>query len=141
MEKLANILHDTEKALRQLDRALQEEFSDIIRDATIQRFEYSFELFWKLVKTYLNIIEGIDCYSPKTCFRELLPISIASENEVEMFLKMTDHRNLTTHIYDEGVSDEVFRAIPSYYSTINDVLNRIKIKINEMTESSKIQNM
>ncbi len=129
MEKIANILSDTGKALSQLDKALKEEYSDIIRDAAIQRFEFTFELFWKLVKTHLNSVEGIDCYSPKSCFRELLPVLLASEGEVEVLLKMSDHRNLTTHVYDEEVSNEVFSEIPLYSKTMHEVLTRIKIKI------------
>ncbi|MDI6804989.1 MAG: HI0074 family nucleotidyltransferase substrate-binding subunit [Bacteroidota bacterium] len=128
MEKLKNIIQDTEKALTQLNRALQEKFSDIVRDAAIQRFEFTFELFWKLVKAYLNFVEGIDCYSPKNCFRELLPVTLASEDEVELLLKMCDHRNLTSHVYDEEVSKEVFSAIPSYYNIMNVILSRIKAK-------------
>lgn len=128
MEKLKNIFQDTEKALTQLNKTLQAEFSDIVRDAAIQRFEFTFELFWKLVKTYLNFVEGIDCYSPKNCFRELLPVTLASEDEVELLLKMCDHRNLTSHVYDEEVSEEVFSAIPSYYNIMNVIISRIKAK-------------
>lgn len=38
-------------------------------DATIQRFEFCFELAWKLMKTVLEY-EGIEANSPRSCIRE-----------------------------------------------------------------------
>ena len=42
---------------------------DMYLDATIQRFEFCFELAWKLMKTVLEY-EGIDVNSPRSCIRE-----------------------------------------------------------------------
>ena len=72
MEKLKLIADDAGKALRTLKEITEEKYSVIVRDAAIQRFEYSFEIFWKLVKEYLNVKEGIVCNSPKSCFGKLL---------------------------------------------------------------------
>ena len=41
-----------------LKEILKEPYSIIIRDATIQRFEYTFEAFWKFIKEYLKQEEG-----------------------------------------------------------------------------------
>ena len=41
---------------------------DMYLDATIQRFEFCFELAWKLMKTVLEY-EGIDVNSPRSCIR------------------------------------------------------------------------
>lgn len=125
MEKLNSLLVDTKKALSQLERILIEPRTEIIRDASIQRFEFTFELFWKLVKAYLLEIEGIDCNSPKSCFRGLLNTGTASADEVELLLNMTDHRNLTSHLYDEGTSDEVFAKIPEYFKLMDAIAKRI----------------
>ena len=48
---------------------MKEPFSMIIRDATIQRFEYTFEALWKFLKEYLKEKEGIVSNSPKACFK------------------------------------------------------------------------
>lgn len=119
MEKLAPLLADTKKALAQIEKILKELPTEIIRDASIQRFEFTFELFRKLVKAYLLEIEGIDCNSPKSCFRGLLNLHIADADEVELLLNMTDHRNLTSHLYAEETSNEVFAKIPEYFSIMN----------------------
>ncbi len=41
-----------EQALRKLEEIVKMEETEIIRDATIQRFEFTFELGWKLIKDY-----------------------------------------------------------------------------------------
>ncbi|EKD58680.1 MAG: hypothetical protein ACD_56C00073G0009, partial [uncultured bacterium] len=50
-----------EQALKMWEKALNTTFSDISRDASIQRYEFSFELLWKVVKKYLKEIEGFEC--------------------------------------------------------------------------------
>lgn len=61
----------TRNALLTLQSILEESLSDIIRDATIQRFEYCTDLVWKVLQVY-HASEGILCNSPKGCFRQAL---------------------------------------------------------------------
>ncbi|MFH1963456.1 MAG: nucleotidyltransferase substrate binding protein [bacterium] len=61
---------DAVKAIDTLKDILKESFTIIVRDATIQRFEYTFEALWKFLKAWLKEREGIICNSPKACFRE-----------------------------------------------------------------------
>jgi nucleotidyltransferase substrate binding protein (TIGR01987 family) len=70
MEKLRIVAKDTCRALRTLKEITRQPYSLIVRDAAIQRFEYSFEIFWKFLKEYLKFEDGIICASPKSCFRE-----------------------------------------------------------------------
>ena len=64
METLKLRIETTERALRTLKAITEEPYSVIVRDAAIQRFEYTSETFWKVVKGYLNVQEGIICNSP-----------------------------------------------------------------------------
>jgi len=61
MEKLNLVAEDAGRALTTLKEITEEPYSVIIRDAAIQRFEYSYEVFWKLIKEYLKEREGIIC--------------------------------------------------------------------------------
>lgn len=54
------------RALRTLAEILEEPPTKIVRDATIQRFENSFEACWKALKAYLDETEVIVCNSPKS---------------------------------------------------------------------------
>lgn len=74
MERLTLKYKDTLHALNTLNEILRQPFSIIVRDATIQRFEYTFEALWKYIKEYLKEREGIIANSPKSCFRELFSL-------------------------------------------------------------------
>lgn len=72
MEELRKKYQYARKAWDTLDEVLKEDFSSVVRDAAIQRFEYTFETTWKVLKVYLKEREGIIANSPKSVFREAL---------------------------------------------------------------------
>jgi len=59
MKRVHDRLISCQRAVATLDEILQMEVSVVVRDASIQRFEYSFESLWKLLKAYLEQYEGI----------------------------------------------------------------------------------
>ncbi|WP_342303809.1 HI0074 family nucleotidyltransferase substrate-binding subunit [Methanolobus sp. ZRKC5] len=113
------------RALGTLQEIMDESYSVIIRDAAIQRFEYTFEAIWKLVKEYLIEREGIVCNSPKSCFREAFKMHLLNENESMQSLYMTDDRNMTTHTYHEDVAEEIYKELSGYYSLMNRIYTNI----------------
>lgn len=66
--ELALRLETLERALATLEEALAQPFSVIVRDAAIQRFEYTFELAWKLFRKVARI-EGLEVNSPRQAIR------------------------------------------------------------------------
>jgi nucleotidyltransferase substrate binding protein (TIGR01987 family) len=106
-------------------------FSVIVRDASIQRFEYSFESLWKLLKAYLAHHEGLLCNSPKSCFREALAVGLLSVLETETCLIMTDDRNLTSHTYLEPVAEAIYQKLPGYLEVMQHLLTNIQAHAEE----------
>ena len=129
MEKLMERLHSCLRALATLDEAVNMPFSVIVRDASIQRFEYSFESLWKLLKAHLEQHEGIRCHSPKRCFREALQVGLLSIDETETCLVMTDDRNLTSHTYIEVIAEAIYRKLPSYLAVMRTLAANIQAHI------------
>jgi nucleotidyltransferase substrate binding protein (TIGR01987 family) len=129
MGKLSSQLASCQRAVSTLDEILKTPFSVIVRDASIQRFEYSFESLWKLLKTYLTDQEGLVCNSPKQCFREALKVELLSVKEAETCLAMTDDRNLTSHTYIEAVAEAIYGKLPSYLDVMNDLLANIQHRL------------
>lgn len=125
MEKLKLRAEIATKALKTLEEIIEEPYSTIIRDASIKRFEYSFDIFWKFIKDYLRVKEGIECTSPKSCFREAFRTGILSEEETVKILEMTDDRNLSTHTYDEEAVEEIYQQIKDYWYLMDKVCRRI----------------
>ncbi|MGC9069775.1 MAG: HI0074 family nucleotidyltransferase substrate-binding subunit, partial [Elusimicrobiales bacterium] len=76
----------------------------------IKRFELTFDLAWKLVKTFLEEVKGIRCSSPKDCFREAFHQGILDHNP--FWLKIVDLRNFSVHIYSEKLADDLYKKLP-----------------------------
>ena len=130
MEPLKQRTKSLEKALLKLEEVLSIEHpSDIERDASIQRFKYTFEAAWKLEKQYLYEIEGIDIASPKGVIRSMRETNILSDEQAKLALEMVDDRYLTSHTYNEGVAKKIYSRLPSYYRLIEYILDTVKQKI------------
>ena len=102
-------------ALATLKAVLELPPSDVVRDAAIQRFEYTFELCWKALRLYLLEVHGVECRSPKGCFREGLAIGMYDAETAEKLLEMVDRRNETTHTYNEKLAERIYNEIDSVY--------------------------
>lgn len=126
MERLVLRYKDALRALHTLGEILQQPFSVIVRDATIQRFEYTFEALWKFLKEYLKEREGIISHSPKACFREIFSLGLINEEETVKFLEMTDRRNDTSYTYKEEVAQIIFSKIPEYFSKMEGFLKKFQ---------------
>ena len=100
--------------LERLQSALQKEpdADEIYLDATIQRFEFSFELAWKLMKAVLEY-ESIEVSSPRSSIREGWKAGLIAD--AETWLDMQEKRNLTAHTYDEFTALEIYRQIKEKY--------------------------
>ena len=76
--------------------AIKADPTSMNKDATIQRFEFTFELAWKTIQEYVRD-QGFDCKSPKNCIREGGRLELI-EN-VESWFEFLDNRNLIAHCY------------------------------------------
>ena len=98
-------------ALDRLDDALAQPKTEWTRDSAIQRFEFTFELAWKAVATVAEA-QGVDARSPREAFKRAFALGWIDEEDV--WLRMLDDRNRTTHTYNETVAEEIFKRLPVY---------------------------
>lgn len=105
---------DYHKALQRLKTALEKvpDPDDLYLDATIQRFEFCFELAWKLMKAVLAY-EGIEANSPRGSIRESWKQGLVAD--AEKWLDMLEKRNLSAHTYNEKTAQEIYRGIKERY--------------------------
>lgn len=130
MERLILKYKDAKDALMTLINIFNEPYSIIVRDATIQRFEYTFEAFWKFTQEYLKVKEGIIANSPKMCFREMFSLGFCEEEETIKLLEMTDKRNETSHTYKEKVAQSIYDTVKDFSKLMDKILNSFEEKIN-----------
>ncbi len=55
---------------------------------------------WKCVKEFLRV-RGIECNSPRSCFRELIKEGIVPEDYESSLSRLIVLRNELVHVYDE----------------------------------------
>jgi len=100
------------QAVERLKEAVQTAKSQLEKDGTIQRFEFTVELLWKTLKAILSY-QGIECYSPRDCIKKAYRYGIIDDDEI--FLDMLEDRNLSSHIYSQTTAEEIFERIKIVY--------------------------
>lgn len=128
MEELSKKYKSAKKALKAFEEVLKEPETQINRDAAIQRFEFTFEISWKTLQSFLKQGEGIIANSPKSVFREALTLKLLTEKETELAMAMTDDRNMTVHTYHEGLARTIYNKLPVYYKLFESLLGIISKK-------------
>ncbi len=118
-------INQLEKALASFKKGILENPSAIERDGAIQRFEYSFELSWKTLKTVLEYLGVEDCKSPRKALQAGLIQGFINTKDQEVWLKMLDDRNQTTHIYHEEVAISIFSHLFEYYEQMIILKNKL----------------
>lgn len=114
-----------EKAIKSLESIVQKPVDDIVRDATIQRFEYTYELAWKTLKRYLKSENVVDETVPiKTLYREAARKGLI--DKVESWFAYHDARNLTTHVYEEKIADEVYQVAKCFVNDARKLFQKLQ---------------
>ncbi|MEA3450060.1 MAG: nucleotidyltransferase substrate binding protein [Patescibacteria group bacterium] len=122
-------LEDFEKALSRLDESLsQDKFSDLEKDGVIQRFEFTLELAWKTIKNYLEDQGFAEIASPKKSIKKAFESGLIKEGST--WIEMLDDRNRLSHLYNQKISESIFKNISNKYVNIfKKLLNDLKKEI------------
>jgi len=119
----------TQRALSSLEELVSKYSANqtdvILRDALIQRFEYSTEAFWKYLKAYLQTEHSLSANSPREVIRTGLFAKLYSEEISQELLQMLDDRNLTSHTYVEELAESIAHRIPEYSKNMNAVMTQL----------------
>ncbi len=105
------------RALKLLEELNQKDlgaFSLLEKEGLIQRFEYTFELAWKVLKDKMES-DGIllDQISPRAIVRQACQANYIKN--VEVWMDMIVARNLMSHTYDFEKFDATLKTIQSLY--------------------------
>lgn len=109
------------KALLKLSQAVNivsdrndrdDDVDDLMKEGLIQRFEYTHELAWKVMKDYAEYQGYTDVRGSRDAFRQALQMGIIDSG---VWMESIEDRNLTSHNYDENVAEEVYEAIVMRY--------------------------
>ena len=136
MEENVLNLVSFEKALNSLDEIIvryrKEKEDTAIRDALIQRFEYTYSLAIKMIKRYLKIYltenEEVDTMDFNRTIREANRIGILLNN-LEIWTIYRQKRNMTSYTYDENKALEVVDIVNDFFKDAKYLLLKLKERI------------
>jgi nucleotidyltransferase substrate binding protein (TIGR01987 family) len=122
------------RALDTLEEAYREHATQpaslLMRDGVIQRFEYTYELSWKLLKRFLEEVQGlndVDALGRKELFRHGHESGLI-EDPLRWF-GYHQARNLTSHMYAEGIAQQVYTAARAFAADATQMLHALETRL------------
>lgn len=120
------------RALASLERAISRSSAvpadEEVRDAVIQRFEYTYELSWKMLKRHLENVApdpgAVDQWSFRELMREAAERGLITA--VEPWLEFRYLRNLTAHAYDEDKARRVHENASAFVVHAQHLLAQVE---------------
>ncbi|MBP7515252.1 MAG: nucleotidyltransferase substrate binding protein [Flavobacteriales bacterium] len=117
------------RAVGQLEQAYaQKPANELARDGCIQRFEYTFELAWKMLRRHfaLEDAEAADRMTKKDLFREAAKQGLITDPLP--WFGFLEARNTTSHVYDSDKAEQVYGQgalfTPEARKLLNELLDR-----------------
>ena len=109
------------KALNRLAQVVNEshrrELNEFEMDSVIQRFEFTHEVAWKLMKAYAEYQGDDTLMGSRDAVRWAYENHLITDGQV--WMNMIRSRNETSHDYDDSVALEVVKlVIDSYYAAM-----------------------
>jgi nucleotidyltransferase substrate binding protein (TIGR01987 family) len=86
---------------------------EMIKEGLIQRFEYTHELAWNVMKDYAEYQGNTTVGGSRDATREAFQLMLISNGEV--WMDMISSRNKTSHTYNEEIANEIFDKILDKY--------------------------
>lgn len=98
---------------RKLQLEEDEYLEDALQESLIQRYEYTFELSWKVMKDFLSQEGGFKLMGARDSIREAFKAELLDDGEI--WMDMLSARNTSSHVYNESKIIKIFRDIQQVY--------------------------
>lgn len=95
-------------ARAEADAAMKE----LMKEGLIQRFEYTHELAWKVMKDYAEYQGYTEIRGSRDAFRKAFEMGIIADRR---WMESIEDRNLTSHNYDDETAEKIYEAIVNVY--------------------------
>ncbi|ADQ41427.1 nucleotidyltransferase substrate binding protein, HI0074 family [Caldicellulosiruptor acetigenus I77R1B] len=129
-ERIVEKFEDFKNALKRLEEGISiEPDKDIIMDGAIQRFEFVFELSWKLMREYLKYT-GLEINNPRGVIKYAYQNGIIEDGD--KWLKMLSDRNMTSHLYNQKMAQKIYQNIKFEYV---ELFRKLLLKFEEIISS------
>ncbi|WP_299199300.1 HI0074 family nucleotidyltransferase substrate-binding subunit [uncultured Amphritea sp.] len=123
------ILTPLQKVTESLANAIAQPKNEFIRDAVIQRFEYTYELAWKFIKCDLVDdvgSEAINGLNRKDLFRIAADKGLITDPLP--WFSYHKARNETSHTYNEKIAEETYKVALQFVIDAQYLLHKLELK-------------
>ena len=94
--------------------AKERTLSDLERQGLIQAFEFTHELAWNTLKDFLTARGSPDkLYGSRDATRAAFAVELIEDGEA--WMKMIEHRNESSHTYNDNVAEKIMTAVLVLY--------------------------
>lgn len=88
---------------------------ELLQEGLIQRFEYTHELAWKVMKDYAEYQGYTDVRGSRDAIRKALEMNLIDDRN---WMETIEDRNLTVHNYDNEIASEIYDNIMNVYAPL-----------------------
>lgn len=127
-ERLSLAFEKLENAISRMREALADpelETKELLQDGAIQRFEFTFELFWKTAKKVLAE-QGIVTSGPRETLIEAFGLGFVGHDKI--WIEMMAQRNIMSHVYDGAQALALVKELPDFFKVIEKDFELMKSK-------------
>ncbi len=111
LKRLAQAIEYAGKNLNDIDE--NEILSEIIKEGLIQRFEYTYELAWNVMKDYAFYQGNLDISGSRDAIRFAFSSNLITNGD--LWMEMIKSRIKTSYTYNEEVAKEIYQKIVNEY--------------------------
>ena len=111
-----------------------ESLSELEKEGLIQRFEYTFELSWKMLQDLLKERGYTDIKGPNPTLQQSFKDGYIADHDG--WRNMKRGRETTSHTYNEGSATEIVKNIYAEYANLLIELEDTMLKIKAMEEGN-----
>lgn len=86
---------------------------EMIKEGLIQRFEYTHELAWDVMKDYATFQGNTNVGGSRDATREAFQLKLVSDGKI--WMDMIGSRNKTSHTYNVETADEIYSKVMNEY--------------------------
>lgn len=101
--------------------------NEMVKEGLIQRFEYTHELAWNVMKDYAEYQGNSTVGGSRDASREAFKLQLISNGQV--WMDMIGSRNKTSHTYNEETANEIYaKILNEYYPAFLEFKKRMEEK-------------
>ena len=123
IQRLQNFQKALDRLMEIVTMAEIGDLTEIEQEAMIQRFEYTQELSWKLIKDFYTHQGEVGIQGSKDAYRLAFQRDLITDGQ--LYMDMVNSRNRAAHTYNEETAEEVAADIINRYAhALDELRNR-----------------